>query len=50
MATSYVLEGPGIQFRWGRDFSNRARPVFGTTQPPVKWALGPFPKGEGTGE
>jgi hypothetical protein len=50
MATSYVLKGPGIQFRWGWNFSNRARPVFGPTQPPIKWALGPFPRGEGTGE
>jgi hypothetical protein len=50
IATSYVLDGPGIQSRWGRDFSNRSGPVFGPTQPPVKWALGPFPKVKATGK
>ena len=50
MATSYVLDGPGIQFRWGQDFSNRSRPVFGPTQPLVKWALDPFPTSKATGE
>lgn len=50
MATSYMLDGPGIQFRWGWDFSNKSTPVFGSTQPPVKWALGPFPNSKVTGE
>jgi hypothetical protein len=35
-ATEYGLDGPGIESRWGRDFSHRSRPALGHTQPPVK--------------
>jgi hypothetical protein len=36
-ATSYGLDGPGIEFRWGCDFSHTSRPTLGPTQPPVQW-------------
>ena len=37
MVTGYVLDGPGIEFRWGRDFLHLSRPALGPTQPPVQW-------------
>jgi hypothetical protein len=40
VATRYGLEGPGIEFRWGRDFPHLSRPALGTTQPPVQWVEG----------
>jgi hypothetical protein len=36
IATGYGLDGPGIEFRWGRDFSHTSRPALGPTQPPVQ--------------
>ena len=36
-ATRYGMDGPGIEFRWGRDFIHPSRPVLGPTQPPIKW-------------
>jgi hypothetical protein len=36
IATDYVLDGPGIVSRWGRDFSHLSRPALGPTQPPVQ--------------
>ena len=35
IANGYGLGGPGIEFRWGRDFPNLYRPALGPTQPPV---------------
>jgi hypothetical protein len=35
--TDYGLDGPGIESRWGRDFSNTSRPALRPTQPPVQW-------------
>jgi len=32
----YVLDGPGIEFRLGRDFPHASRPALGPTQPPLK--------------
>jgi hypothetical protein len=33
--TGYGLDGPGIESRWGRDFSHTSRLALGPTQPPV---------------
>ena len=40
MVTGYRLDGPGIEFRWGRDFPHLSRPALGPTQPPVQWVQG----------
>jgi hypothetical protein len=42
IATSYGLDGPGIESRWGRDFPYLSRPVLGPTQLPVQWVPGLF--------
>ena len=43
--TGHGLDGPGIEFRWGRDFLHLLRPAFGPTQPPVQW-VPVFPGGK----
>jgi hypothetical protein len=40
IATHYGLDGPGIESRWGRDFSHMSRPALWPTQPPVHWVPG----------
>ena len=45
IATRYRLEGPGVEFRCGRDFSHRS-PV---TQPTVYWVPDLFPGGKEAG-
>ena len=37
IGTLYGLDGPGIESRWGRDFSHAPRPALGPTQPPIQW-------------
>ena len=40
IATRHELDGPVIEFRWGRDFPHPLRPARGSTQPPVQWVPG----------
>jgi hypothetical protein len=35
IATGYGMHGPGIEFRWGRDFPHLSKQALGTTQSPV---------------
>jgi hypothetical protein len=37
IATRYGLQGPGIEFRWGRDFPHPSRPARRPNQPPIQW-------------
>jgi len=32
-ATRYRLDGPGIEYRWGREFLHPSKPALGLTQP-----------------
>jgi len=45
IATGYKLDGPGIEYRWGRDFPHLSRQVLGPKPPPVQWVLG-LPRGK----
>jgi hypothetical protein len=36
IATGFGLDVPGIESRWGREFSHTSRPALGPTQPPVQ--------------
>ena len=45
IATSYALDGPRIESRWGPDFPHPSKPPPGPTQPPIQWVTGLFPEG-----
>ena len=49
IATSYGLDGPEIESRWGRDFPHPSRPVLGPTQPTIQWVPGFLPGGKAAG-
>ena len=40
IATSYGLDGPGNESRWGQVFPHTSRPVLGPTQLPIQWVRG----------
>jgi hypothetical protein len=46
IATRYRLDGPGIEFRWGRNFPHPSIPTLEHTQPPIQWVLCFFPGGK----
>ena len=48
-ATRYGLDGPGIEFRWRRDFLHPSSPALGPIQRPVKWVPGLFPVDKAAG-
>ena len=35
LATAYRLDGPGIEFQWGRDYPHLSRSALRPTEPPV---------------
>jgi hypothetical protein len=45
ICTSYGLESPEIESRWGQDFLYQSRSTIEPTQLPVQWVLGPISGG-----
>jgi hypothetical protein len=48
IATGYGLGGPGIESRWGGDFSHTSRAALWPTQSPVQW-VPDLPQGKAAG-
>ena len=46
IATRYGVDGPGFEFRLGRDFPHSSKPALGHTQPHLQWAPGLFSGGK----
>ena len=42
MATSFGVDGPGNESRWGRDFPHTSIPALRPTRPPIQWVPGNF--------
>jgi len=40
IATGYGLDGPDIEYRWGRDFPQPSQPALGLKQLPIQWVPG----------
>jgi hypothetical protein len=40
IAPCYGLDGPGVEYRWRRDFPHSFRPALGPNQNSVQWVLG----------
>ena len=49
IGTRYIVHCPGIEPRWGEDFSQPSIPAQGPTQPPVQWLPGIFHGGQAAG-
>jgi hypothetical protein len=43
-----LMDGPGMESRWGRDFPHPSRPVPGPTPPPIQWVPS-LSRGKGAG-
>jgi len=50
IANRYGLDGPGIEFRWGRDLTHKARPALRPMYPPIQWVPGLYRGGGGGGK
>ena len=46
IATPYVLDDPGIESRWRRDFPHPSRSVLGPIQSPIQWVPSLFVGGK----
>ena len=49
IATSYSPDGPGIETRWGRDFTFSSKPTLEHLRPSVHWVPGLFRGGKADG-